>query len=361
LVPLFRATLRHERVKQLDALKNATKGCSNHPLSACTANPDKLTAAVSSESNENKKNALQQLSICGVVQSTLHRAFVDHDLRQVQDSLNTACGLSLSGACALLAHVIGDHLFVANAGDCRAVLGRCENANTTEEWSAIPLSKDHRLDNESEKMRVITSHPGETDIVKDGRVKGSLMPTRGFGDFAFKLKCLKPVLMKSDSSWNPPYITADPEVFAHQLKKGDKFLVIASDGLWEQFANSEVVHMVAEYMKSANTTSSNVCTYLIEKTLMKVLGTKEQERIAAVLQMDPKCKRQYHDDITIVVVFFNTENLSSHTIDQIWKQDANFEFYGSKVTLATSGNSTPATSAHCLVTSESKIAQVAVS
>lgn len=81
-----------------------------------------------------------------------------------------------------------------------------------ETWSALPLSQDHRLDNETEKIRVVTSHPGETDIVKDGRVKGSLMPTRGFGDFAFKLKCLKPVLMKQDSLWNPPYITADPEV-----------------------------------------------------------------------------------------------------------------------------------------------------
>jgi len=296
------------------------------------------------------------------VQSTLHRAFVDHDLRQVQDSMNSASGLSLSGACALLTHVIGDHLFVANAGDCRAVLGRCENVNTTGQWSAIPLSKDHRLDNESEKMRVTASHPGETDIVKDGRVKGSLMPTRGFGDYAFKLKCLKPVLMKSDSSWNPPYITADPEVLAHQLKKGDKFLVIASDGLWEQFSNSEVVQMVAEFMKSTNAPSSNVCTYLIEKTLLKVLGTKEQERIAAVLQMDPKCKRQYHDDITIIVVFFNTENLSCNSIDQIWKQDANFELpAGSKTILSNSVGSTPKASTHCLETSEAKIAQVAVS
>jgi len=322
LVPLFRNTLRSERLKQLDAIKNATKGHASHPLLACTATPDKLCAAVLSESNENKKNALRQLSIAGVVQSTLHRAFVDHDLRQVQDSLNGG-GLSLSGACALLAHVLGDHLFVANAGDCRAVLGHCDmDSNAVEQWSAIPLSKDHRLDNESEKVRVTSSHPGETDIIKDGRVKGSLMPTRGFGDFAFKLKCLKPVLMKCDSLWNPPYITADPEVIQHQLKKGDQFLIIASDGLWEQFSNTEVVRMVAECMNKGD---SNVCTYLIEKTLLKVLGTSEQERISTMLQMDPKCKRQYHDDISIVVVFFNTSHLTSHSIDQVWKQEANFE------------------------------------
>merc|ERR1711962_1637386 len=32
-------------------------------------------------------------------------------------------GLALSGCCALVAYVLGDELFVANSGDCRAVLG----------------------------------------------------------------------------------------------------------------------------------------------------------------------------------------------------------------------------------------------
>jgi len=285
-------------------------------------------------------------------------------LRQVQDSLNGAGGLSLSGACALLTHVIGDHLFVANAGDCRAVLGHCEmDSNALEQWAAVPLSKDHRLDNENEKMRVTSSHPNESDIIKDGRVKGSLMPTRGFGDFAFKLKCLKPVLMKTESLWNPPYITADPEVNQHQLKKGDKFLVIASDGLWEQFSNIEVVRLVADFMKKEESNSTNVSTYLIEKVLMKVLGTNEQERISTMLHMDPKFKRQYHDDITIVVVFFNTSNLPTYSIDQVWKQDANFELVSpmsiSSSSLGSSLGSLP-TPADRLV-NESKITQVRVS
>lgn len=31
----------------------------------------------------------------------------------------------------------------------------------------------------------------------------------------------------------PPYLTAKPEVYYHRLTPNDKFLVIASDGLWE--------------------------------------------------------------------------------------------------------------------------------
>jgi len=174
--------------------------------------------------------------------------------------------------------------------------------------------------------------------------------------------------MKCDSLWNPPYITADPEVIQHQLKKGDKFLVIASDGLWEQFSNTEVVRMVAECMNKGD---SNVCTYLIEKTLLKVLGTSEQERISTMLQMDPKCKRQYHDDITIVVVFFNTVHLTSNSIDQVWKQDVNFELgvssSAANLSLAPSSSKTgrldelgTLTPTQCLA-NEAKITQVRVS
>jgi len=230
--------------------------------------------------------------------------------------------LSLSGACAVLAYVLGDHLFVANAGDCRAVLGRFGGHN--QQWSALALSADHRLDNEKEKQRVVASHPGETDIVKDGRVKGSLMPTRGFGDFAFKLKCLKPVLLKTDSLWNPPYITADPEVAQHKLCLSDKFLVIASDGLWDQFSNEEVVSLIADFAKTkANGDLSNICTYLIEKVLMKAIGDKS-ELFGPMLQLDTKIRRQYYDDITIIVVFFNTDSLVSNSLERTWIQDDNF-------------------------------------
>lgn len=45
-----------------------------------------------------------------------------------------------SGACALVAHLNGMELCIANTGDCRAVLG-VENLDNT--WSAIQLTSDH--------------------------------------------------------------------------------------------------------------------------------------------------------------------------------------------------------------------------
>lgn len=45
-----------------------------------------------------------------------------------------------AGACALVAHINGTELCIANTGDCRAVLG-VENEDKS--WSAIQLSSDH--------------------------------------------------------------------------------------------------------------------------------------------------------------------------------------------------------------------------
>ena len=47
--------------------------------------------------------------------------------------------LALSGCCGLVAYIKSAELFIANSGDCRAVLGSYENGN----WSAVQLSTDH--------------------------------------------------------------------------------------------------------------------------------------------------------------------------------------------------------------------------
>lgn len=48
-------------------------------------------------------------------------------------------GLANSGSCALVAYLLGKELFVANLGDCRAVLGSSRNGL----WTAVQLTHDH--------------------------------------------------------------------------------------------------------------------------------------------------------------------------------------------------------------------------
>ena len=67
-------------------------------------------------------------------------------------------------------------MFVANAGDSRAVMGVG--------GKAVPLSFDHKPENEEEIKRIEAA--GST--ITDGRVDGNLNLTRALGDLKYKQK-----------------------------------------------------------------------------------------------------------------------------------------------------------------------------
>lgn len=74
----------------------------------------------------------------------------------------------------ILVDHLNNRLTVANAGDSRCVLGRSGNA--------IPLSFDHKPDNEEEKRRI--EKAGSSII--EGRVDGNLNLSRSLGDLKYK-------------------------------------------------------------------------------------------------------------------------------------------------------------------------------
>lgn len=69
---------------------------------------------------------------------------------------NLSLQVAFSGATACMAHVNGVHLHVANAGDCRAILGVQEENGA---WSCLPLTCDHNAWNEAELSRLKREHP----------------------------------------------------------------------------------------------------------------------------------------------------------------------------------------------------------
>jgi serine/threonine protein phosphatase PrpC len=75
------------------------------------------------------------------------------------------------------------------------------------------MSYDHRATDPAEIERV-KSIGG---YVVDGRVGGSLAITRAFGDHNLKKQG----------------VVANPFIKKHVLRASDKFLIIASDGVWD--------------------------------------------------------------------------------------------------------------------------------
>jgi len=65
-------------------------------------------------------------------------------------------------------------IYVANAGDSRCVMGRA--------GTAIPLSFDHKPENEEERTRI--ERAGST--ITEGRVDGNLNLSRSLGDLKYK-------------------------------------------------------------------------------------------------------------------------------------------------------------------------------
>ncbi|KAK9239561.1 phosphatase 2C-like domain-containing protein [Lipomyces kononenkoae] len=162
---------------------------------------------------------------------------------------------AMSGSCALLSlyDSATGMLRVACTGDSRAVWGHKDASGT---WTATPLSYDQCGRNQTEITRIQKEHPGESDVIKNGRVLGALEPTRAFGDARYKLP--SQVLDKAVSlffgrsspsnSFSPPYVTAKPEILTTKVSPGD-FLVLATDGIWDELSCREVVELVVEWVK----------------------------------------------------------------------------------------------------------------
>ena len=83
------------------------------------------------------------------------------------------------GCTATVVLITKTEYICANAGDSRTVLGRSSGSET-----CVPLSEDHKPDNEEEKARIEKAG----GFVEENRVNGSLNLSRSMGDFEYKSK-----------------------------------------------------------------------------------------------------------------------------------------------------------------------------
>ncbi|KAJ2775362.1 hypothetical protein IWQ57_000461 [Coemansia nantahalensis] len=264
-------------------------------------------------------------------QELVHGALAEFRRAQELSRMDELLGPAVSGSCGLVAVVdtAAREVVVANTGDSRALLGvRLKDGR----WRAVRLSEDQTDRNPSEAARLAREHPGETPLVR-GRVLGGLMPTRAFGDCRYKWPLevqqdLFPVLLARGHRYattppnyaTPPYVTAKPVIVKHQLSESDKFIVIASDGLYDQLSDSEVVDTVAQWFEANAaraaqgasqtlvTPDKNAATHLIRVALSTdVLGRRSDTVIRRLLAIPPPHSRRFRDDISVTVVTLNEE------------------------------------------------------
>ncbi|XP_039497888.1 pyruvate dehydrogenase [acetyl-transferring]-phosphatase 1, mitochondrial isoform X2 [Drosophila santomea] len=296
------------------------------------------------------------------VSSELVNAFLQLDDGLSQEALASSdvrtMSVALSGAVACLVHIEGLQMHVASTGDCGAVLGVLDPQ--TQQWQPKKLNIEHNTENMSEVRRILGEHPKEEQetVIRNGRLLSQLAPLRAFGDFRYKwsLDVMQQKVLPmfgeqamAPNYYTPPYLTARPDVQQHELGPNDKFLVIASDGLWDFLSPSEVVSLVGEHINSkkilepmrlpeGDTTlqqisdqlaerkagltrkpvDQNAATHLIRHALGATDYGIEHSKISYYLTLPKDVVRLYRDDITITVIYFNSEHIAQlHTeVDQ---------------------------------------------
>ena len=193
---------------------------------------------------------------------------------------NVNVNSTFSGSTCVSVIFTPSKLISANIGDSRAVMGRYEDSK----WMSYDLTRDHKPTESDEAERILNASGRIQPFVdedtgefvgpqrvwiKDDDVPGLAM-TRSFGD-----RVAATVGVHSD-----------PEILEYELGERDKFVLIASDGVWEFISSEEVVNIIKEfYMKND---IKGCCEYLYSESKRRWMH--EEEVV---------------DDITMLLVFYD--------------------------------------------------------
>ncbi|XP_021660814.2 probable protein phosphatase 2C 38 isoform X3 [Hevea brasiliensis] len=204
----------------------------------------------------------------GMSADVINKAFLATEeafLSLVQQQWQINPQIASVGSCCLVGIVYSGHLYIANAGDSRVVLGRLDKL--AKDVKAIQLSYEHNASFESVREELQSLHPDDPQIVvlkhKVWRVKGLIQVSRSIGDAYLKRAEFnrEPLLAKFrlPRPFDKPILKAEPTISVQKLCPEDQFLIFASDGLWEHLSNQEAVDIVNNCPRCCKKTSQS-CT-----------------------------------------------------------------------------------------------------
>ncbi|XP_063953644.1 protein phosphatase 1H-like [Lytechinus pictus] len=226
----------------------------------------------------------KEMSVESLVVGALESAFVEMDEQVRKEKLD----YHIPGGCTVLVAIfLLGKLYVANAGDSRAIICR--------ENKVLPMSTDFTPLSERQRLQMVAStnpqllgsefcclefqkrvqrkdlgkklmyrdqnmtgwaykEVTEEDIKfpliygegKKARVLATIGVTRGFGDHELKVH--------GTDVYIKPFLSPVPEVKVYNLfdrdNSEDDVLIMASDGLWDVLSNDRVAEVVSEVLKS---------------------------------------------------------------------------------------------------------------
>ncbi|KER29517.1 hypothetical protein T265_03891 [Opisthorchis viverrini] len=278
--------------------------------------------------------------------------------------------VALSGAVGVAGRIFWDNdqkngtlptqLHIASVGDCGAVLLRQTNDmdSPNPELEAIACAPVHQgWCNEKELKRVEMEHPDNSlsELFREGgRLLGELAPSRAFGNVRYKwpanrLLELSSALNQSSAKrtsdigrglqppkemsilpnpyTSPPYLTAQPDVTSFEITPRDRYLVLATDGLWDMLSSGDASEVMEHELRKPTSPATRLiwnCLVSVppeiagaisqaswnkraeqqdvDKLPLKENDRKAFDRALKLLSLPPGVARYYRDDITVMVI-----------------------------------------------------------
>jgi cGMP-dependent protein kinase 2 len=204
---------------------------------------------------------------------------------------------SLSGTTAVVAVLRGATLYIANVGDSRAVAGvaRPPPPDGFGGVAAVPLSWDHTPFRKDEYDRVRRAGARVLTLDQVEGIKDDSAPcwTTEDDDAADPPRLWLPDALYPGTAFTRSIgdaaaerigVIADPEVRRRELGPADRFLIVATDGVWEFVSNQEAVDLVAA-VADPQRAAAELVLRAYERWLAN--ETRTDDITAAVLVWDP--------------------------------------------------------------------------
>ncbi|KAI8366272.1 phosphatase 2C-like domain-containing protein [Choanephora cucurbitarum] len=244
---------------------------------------------------------------------------------------------AINGSCACIVYLKDGYIYSANTGDSRAVI---VSQDEDGKWKGRRLVDEQSPADPKWKAHMLSQHPPEESdvIVMRNRIFGLIAVGGSFGDIMYKvpveyqMKVLPFIPYDSYKTFaryhhrivvhyrTPPYLQSKPIVTKHKLEKGDRFVVLATDGLWDELSWDDVRSSDGD-QEAANILSTwkqkkdvNPATHLVRQSLLldavyknlHIREPVEDETLEMSKRLTRKPSRNYRDDITVTVIELDT-------------------------------------------------------
>ncbi|TMW66498.1 hypothetical protein Poli38472_004263 [Pythium oligandrum] len=188
-------------------------------------------------------------------------AALDQELEEFDEASNSG---STAVTCLIRKSKDRTTFHVANVGDSRAIL--YSGGVTTR------LSVDHKATNEDEAKRIRDNN----GIIFNKRVGGIISVTRALGQIDEK-----------------EFIIAQPYTTSHEVRDGDAFLVLASDGISDVFKDEELTEYVLTRLNRGEK-AITICKRLLDEA--KNLGAMDNMTVVLICLSGDPPQRHRHDE-----------------------------------------------------------------